>query len=546
MPKLCDLLHWGFATLLVLLSVAGPASAERPVLFEVAQRPSIRDASTLAATQTPLGTRFAHGRPCRLYSVTFYSHTYGPGSTVRIFAYYASPRDIGAPVPGLVMIHGGGGYALQRRALDAAGQGYAALAIDLPGKGEGRSRSRSTGPDLSVANLFSSSPRPEDNYLYHAVTAAMRSITYLGARPEVDKSRIGIYGISWGGVVSLITGSVDDRVAAVMDMFGSGYLFHGSTWTERLEAMSPEARERWRYNFDASSYVRAMTCPILGLTGTNDNCYWLPSFMRTLRSMSNKRWLLLRPNLDHRIDEVARRALWAWLGKHLKYEAPSAPRVGWWATKLEGDEVLASTTASGDQAVVSARITYSRGSGGWARRRWQTMRCDRLPGRFIARLPLTPQPLFAYASFFFEDGAVLSSSVRTLASVDVGNQIVLYDLPVICDGKLLAPAEEFLPKLGAEIVPELSTSRTLGAITSAGLKPIPCLTVGDERYVEVRPAAGALGAIVHWDGRMIHIYWKGSGPKPVDVFEMNYPTFHVGNPEKGTTGSKALTAGNEE
>ena len=174
------------------------------------------------------------------------------------------------------------------------------------------------------------------------------------------------------------------------------------------------------------------------------------------------------------------------------------------------------------------------------------MWCHSLPGRFIARLPLTPQPLFAYANFSFEDGSVLSSSVRTLAGVDVGNETVLYDLPMICEGKLLAPAEELLPRLGAEIIPELSTSRTLGAITSEGLKPIPCLTVGDEQYVQVRSAAGALGGIVHWDGRMIHIYWKGSGPKPGDVFEVNYPSFHVGTPQNGTTGSQPLAAGNGE
>ncbi len=514
-------------------------------MFDVAERPSTRNPATLQVRRSSLGTRTAHGRSCRAYTVSFDSHSYGQGASVRIFGYYAVPGGLprGARAPALVMVHGGGGYALLGRALDAAGRGYVGLAIDLPGKGPGRSRSRSTGPNLSVSNLFNTSANPESNYVYHAVTAALRSITYLRAQPEVDPNRIGIYGISWGGVVSLIAGSVDKRVVAVVDMFGSGYLYRGSTWTRRLEKMSPEARERLRYDFDASSYVGAMKCPILGVTGTNDNCYWLPSFMRTFKSMNNKRWLLLRPNLDHKIDTPARQGIWAWLNRHLAHnpaEAGAPPRVGWWYSKLEGDRVLVSTTAAGAQAVQRAQVTYSQGGGGWARRRWRTVECDRGVGRFDARVPLTPQPLFAYVTFSFEDGSVLSSSVRTLAAVDVGNRVALYDLPMIYDGKLVAPAEEFLPSLGVEIIPELSTSRTLGAVTGEGLRPIPCATVGGECYVEVRSVAEKLGAVVHWDGQMIHIYWPGSGPRAVDTFEVSYPAFYVGDPDAGTSGNAPL------
>lgn len=104
----------------------------------------------------------------------------------------------------------------------------------------------------------------------------------------------------------------------------------------------------------------------------------------------------------------------------------------------------------------------------------------------------------------------------------------------------MAPAEDFLPKLGAEIVPELSTSRTLGAITAEGLRAIPCTMLGGECYVEVRPVADKLGATVHWDGEMIHLYWRGSGPKPVSSFEVNYPAFYVGDQDAGSTGTVSL------
>src|SRR3712207_9278492 len=55
----------------------------------------------------------------------------------------------------------------------------------------------------------------------------LRAIDYLQTRPEVDAERIGIMGISGGGMVTLFASALDERLRAAVI---SGYLctFEGS------------------------------------------------------------------------------------------------------------------------------------------------------------------------------------------------------------------------------------------------------------------------------------------------------------------------------
>ena len=75
-----------------------------------------------------------------VHSMTYSGETYR-GKPTRVFAYYASPKTLGKggddKVPGIVLVHGGGGAAIVNWAELWAKRGYAAIAMDLAGKGEG-------------------------------------------------------------------------------------------------------------------------------------------------------------------------------------------------------------------------------------------------------------------------------------------------------------------------------------------------------------------------------------------------------------------------
>jgi len=68
------------------------------------------------------------------------------------------------------------------------------------------------------------------------VRSAMRALDYLETRPEVDKRRIGLTGISGGGAMTWYTAAVHERVAAaapVCSTFTFG--FQAAHWIEPQE-----------------------------------------------------------------------------------------------------------------------------------------------------------------------------------------------------------------------------------------------------------------------------------------------------------------------
>ena len=62
---------------------------------------------------------------------------------------------------------------------------------------------------------------------YSRVADVQAALTFLGALPEVDAERLGIYGTSYGGATVVWVGAVDARVKCVVSVVGIG---HGTRW----------------------------------------------------------------------------------------------------------------------------------------------------------------------------------------------------------------------------------------------------------------------------------------------------------------------------
>ena len=60
--------------------------------------------------------------------------------------------------------------------------------------------------------------------MYHAVSQVLLAHSLLRADPRIDASRIGLTGISWGGVIASIVIGYDPRFAFAVPIYGSGYL----------------------------------------------------------------------------------------------------------------------------------------------------------------------------------------------------------------------------------------------------------------------------------------------------------------------------------
>ncbi|MDI6731890.1 MAG: alpha/beta fold hydrolase, partial [Candidatus Margulisbacteria bacterium] len=208
--------------------------------------------------------------PINVEEIHYRSRPY-KNKPVSIFGYYCYPANNKKKFPAILLVHGGGGGASLGRSLEWAKRGYAVLAIDLPGKGEQRNYSRSTGPNMDVSELLRVKPNIEDNYLIHAVAAARNAITYLTQRKEVDLSRIGMVGLSWGGVVAILTNGQDARLKSAVNVFGAGYIPEGCTWQDWFDSMTSKETTLWNNYIDPKNFLATQHAPILFLTGTNDH-----------------------------------------------------------------------------------------------------------------------------------------------------------------------------------------------------------------------------------------------------------------------------------
>ncbi|MFO0136362.1 MAG: alpha/beta hydrolase family protein [Planctomyces sp.] len=361
--------------LLLTLAVLLPATLQ-PVT--AADHTGPWDLPTLK--QTPAAE---FGTPDGLVRPVHYSGEPFQGKPTRIFAWYAQPSGTG-PFPGVVLVHGGGGKAFRDWALHWANRGYAALAMDLAGHGPD-GRLPDGGPDQSDETKFRpfADSEAREIWSYHAVAAVIRGHSLLAAQPDVDANRIGITGISWGGYLTCLAASLDDRLKVAVPVYGCGFLADNSVWTQpRFNPMTPDLRQRWVRNFDPSSYLAQVRCPILFLNGTNDFAYPMDSYRKCCRLVpEDLRTVSIIPRLPHghiwTFPEVD-----AFIDSCLK-NGQKLARIG--PAQQAATDVSAAVQATTD--IREALLHYTADDGPWQNREWKSLTATISDGRISATVP---------------------------------------------------------------------------------------------------------------------------------------------------------------
>ena len=137
---------------------------------------------------------------------------------------YFQPAGPG-PFPGVVVLHIlGGEFPLsQTVASSLARAKVAALFIKMPYYGERRSPN-------SPRRMISRNPRETAEGMTQAVLDIRRARAWLESRPEVDKQRLGVTGISLGGIMSALSAAGEPRFRKVAIYLGGGRLGE-NLWT---------------------------------------------------------------------------------------------------------------------------------------------------------------------------------------------------------------------------------------------------------------------------------------------------------------------------
>ncbi len=236
---------------------------------------------------------------------------------IRIRAFAARPAG-GGLLPGVVSAHGLGGFAEESHATGlAALLGMFVIAYTGPGGGkpddpDTQSEGLPAGDPVtgSFYRLFDTVPDPRGSWLWGHAVAAMRAVTCLETRSDVDPEQIGITGGSAGAMVSLIASGVDHRIQAAVPFSGTGAfevaIQAPAAWQHVLLAMSGLTTDspQWTAfleHLDPIRYVPGTTAAILMVNGSCDEFFPLTAHVATYDAIpgSVERRTSIVANFDH-------------------------------------------------------------------------------------------------------------------------------------------------------------------------------------------------------------------------------------------------------
>ena len=120
---------------------------------------------------------------------------------IELAAWLFIPEQLNAPLPAITMAHGYGGtryHGIEKMARCFAEAGFAVLLHDHRGFGDSGGQPR------------------QDINPWQQISDWRRAISYLQDRPEVDETRIGLWGTSFAGGHAIVLGATDRRLKAVV------------------------------------------------------------------------------------------------------------------------------------------------------------------------------------------------------------------------------------------------------------------------------------------------------------------------------------------
>ena len=178
------------------------------------------------------------GQKYRLHRLTFPSPlTTEVAENNTVHGEYFQPAGNG-PYPACVVLHilGGDFLLAETVASHLARNGVAALFVKMPYYGPRRGKN-------SPKRMVSEDPRETVAGMTQAVLDIRRATAWLAERSEVDPKRLGITGISLGGIVSVLAAAGEPRLENVAVTLGGGN-FADLIWTNQTDR-AQAFRKKW-------------------------------------------------------------------------------------------------------------------------------------------------------------------------------------------------------------------------------------------------------------------------------------------------------------
>lgn len=390
----------------LLLVATLTASARQGVMpwdmKELKETPKIYDASAYATNGV---------------KAVFYESVPFNGKTTRVFAYYGIPEEAGADkkVPAIVLVHGGGGSAFHQWVQMWVDRGYAAISMDtcgaVSGNGYNNHKRHEFGGPAGWGDFNGIAKPLTDQWTYHAVAAVVRAHSLLRSWEGVDAEKIGITGISWGGYLTCIAASVDNRFKFAVPVYGCGFLGHNSAWLGSFKLMGAEKRAKWLGLWDPSVYLSRAKMPFLWVTGTNDFAYPMDSLQMCYNLVEPPVTLCIRARMKHGQWQGAKPVEIYEFAEHFVRGKPALPEI----KSLERKKFSVDLRYDAHQRKIQkAVLNYACEKGVWKERKWKELPAVLIPEQRRVMMQIPECASTYYINLFTDDGLVVSSEHEEL------------------------------------------------------------------------------------------------------------------------------------
>jgi dienelactone hydrolase len=375
------------------------------------------DARVLS-TETEGGLRFE--------TVEFTSQTFS-GTPIRVSGILGLPNSEGRH-PAIFFSMPGMAPASKIWSGTFARKGYVTLTITLP-----------SGP-LPPPPPFEGQVLQDGNLTAFAV-AQMRGITYLTHRSEVDPTRIGIGGSSYGGFFATLIAGADPRIKAGMSFFAGGHNELGSHLPQFTSLTNRNQVELWNKTIDPAWRLRQRAVPFLWGVAANDHWFQFPSVIETFRDSIGDKRLAISPHGDHGFDLIMDQQLIDWFDtqlarpedKGLPPVRPAHNQALDLSIYRNAKGLKVSWSVTGTNPIVNAEVLVSFGPDapwqGWIYRLHQPFPVIIIPPT-VSGAPWTCEtylpvphpdlPLLVYGNVFDDQGVLSSTLPKTVIPRQLG------------------------------------------------------------------------------------------------------------------------------
>ena len=360
---------------------------------------------------------------------------------IRVYCKYSVKEGV-AHAPGLLNVHGWMGWPVINN--EFVDDGWAVMSYDYCGKTGAREQytkyparlrhgnmDNEAGPvihDSTPDGKSITDPRQTSEYLWYAIER--RVLSYLEQQKEVDKTRLGASGYSYGGTLMWALGT-DPRVKAIVAHFGIGWIEYWrnkQVWMYNNPYVEPArspGEDIFLAGMSPEAHVPYITAATLFLNGSNDHH---GGFERGLESFKMFKkgvpWAFAVQARGHHDTDQIEQDCKLWLDKYVRGKEVVWPEHPKSEIRLDSQGVPKMIVRPASvERVKKVDMYYALRNPCSFTRFWRDTACVKNGDTWVGAMPVlnVDDYVFGYANITYDTTVVLSTTFNAAIPSKLGN-----------------------------------------------------------------------------------------------------------------------------